>query len=338
MFVRGDNPMDWSITLFKIAGIRVRAHMLFVLYVVFEVVAAALQQGQLGPGYRALSIGALFTLVLLHEFGHCLVCRWVGGTADDILLWPLGGLAFCRPPHRWKASLATTLGGPAVNAVLVPVLGALVLSTGTGWDGLIFNLFKYEATLVQLNLTSWWAVGVWSLYYVNLALLAFNMLVPMFPMDAGRVVQELLWARVGYAKSMWISTTVGLAGAAVLAVLGMTTNQTTLIMIAIFGGLTCYSERQKLRYLRWQEEEESPWAASAQARWRPDADARAGTPPEVPEDFDPDAAARKARAALEAEQTEVDRILAKIARAGMASLSRAEKATLEGASARKRRG
>lgn len=34
----------------------------------------------------------LFAIVLLHEFGHALACRSVGGKAERILLWPLGGL------------------------------------------------------------------------------------------------------------------------------------------------------------------------------------------------------------------------------------------------------
>jgi hypothetical protein len=42
----------------------------------------------------------LFALVLLHEFGHALACRQVGGTANQIVLWPLGGVAYVEPPPR----------------------------------------------------------------------------------------------------------------------------------------------------------------------------------------------------------------------------------------------
>lgn len=35
----------------------------------------------------------LFT-VLTHELGHCMAARQVGGHAESILLWPLGGLAY----------------------------------------------------------------------------------------------------------------------------------------------------------------------------------------------------------------------------------------------------
>ena len=43
---------------------------------------------------------ALFSIVLLHEFGHALACRQVGGKADQIVLWPLGGVAYVAPPPR----------------------------------------------------------------------------------------------------------------------------------------------------------------------------------------------------------------------------------------------
>ena len=37
---------------------------------------------------------ALFLIVLIHEFGHTLACRQVGGQANQIVLWPLGGVAY----------------------------------------------------------------------------------------------------------------------------------------------------------------------------------------------------------------------------------------------------
>ncbi len=46
-------------------------------------------------GWAALMYGpVLLGTVLIHELGHALAARRVGGHADGILLWPLGGLAF----------------------------------------------------------------------------------------------------------------------------------------------------------------------------------------------------------------------------------------------------
>src|SRR6185369_11749806 len=76
---------------------------------------------------------ALFGIVLLHEFGHALACRSVGGRADTIVLWPLGGIAFVAPPPRPGAVLWSIAAGPLVNVVLVPVTVALFWFS-PGWQ------------------------------------------------------------------------------------------------------------------------------------------------------------------------------------------------------------
>lgn len=328
-----ENPLAWAIPLYRVGGITVKVHVMFVLYIALELLFANARANAIGMGYTALFMGTLFVIVLLHEYGHCLACRFVGGEADEILLWPLGGLASCRPPHHWKASLVTTLGGPTVNVVLWPVLGLGVLASGIGWDGVLFNPLFPNQALVKLNLDAWWKVALWEAYYVNLMLLAFNMLCVMFPLDAGRVVQELLWGRLGYRRSMEIAATAGLGVAGVLAVLGMVTQQTTLLSVAIFGGVICYGERQKLRWMGDELDEESPFAASL---------GRAGSfrvsEPEVETPKGPSRAELKRQEEERRHQEEVDRILAKIKASGMASLTRGERATLERDTEKKRGG
>src|SRR5262245_1985886 len=93
--------------LFRIFGIDVYIHYLWILVAVFEVQSRR-------NDYRSLVWNiaeylSLFAIVLLHEFGHALACRSVGGRADMIMLWPLGGVAFVQPPPRpgaWLWSIA----------------------------------------------------------------------------------------------------------------------------------------------------------------------------------------------------------------------------------------
>lgn len=333
-FFAQENPLAWAVPLWRVGGITVKVHVFFVLYIVMELLFANARPNAIGVGYTALFLGTLFVIVLLHEYGHCLACRFVGGEADEILMWPLGGLASCRPPHNWKASLVTTLGGPTVNVVLWPILGLGVLASGAGWGGVLFNPFYPSAALATLSLEQWWKVAIWWAYYVNLMLLAFNMLCVMFPLDAGRVVQELLWGRIGYRRSMEIATTAGLVVAGALVILGMVTQQTTLLSIAIFGGIVCYTEKQRIKWMGDVAEEESPFAASLGrvgggggfGRDEEDEDVVRG----------PSRAEVKRREEEERHQVEVDRILAKIKASGMASLSKGERKTLERDTAKKR--
>src|SRR5262245_9561031 len=100
--------------------IRVVIHWTFVLYAAFS-----LLQTKSNLGFHIAFMVLLFGTVLLHEFGHALSCRWVGGESPLIILWPLGGLAFVQPPPKAWAHLVTTVCGPLVNAILWPVCWAL---------------------------------------------------------------------------------------------------------------------------------------------------------------------------------------------------------------------
>jgi len=113
--------LNWSFPIGRYLGIQVRVHITFVLLVVFEMI----QQGD--PAWTLRWTGLLFLSVLLHEFGHCLACRSVGGQADEILMWPLGGLAFCRPPRRPWPEFVTVAWGPLVNVILASISYGVLL-------------------------------------------------------------------------------------------------------------------------------------------------------------------------------------------------------------------
>lgn len=324
LFIDGDDFYSWSLPLMKVIGIRVRVHLFYVIYIAATLIWS-LRQDSIGFVYAAMAMGTLFVLVLLHEFGHCLACRWVGGEADRILMWPLGGLASCRPPHRWTAALATTLAGPGVNLALVPVLGAAVFAVGGGWSEVVFNPFDPKKALVLSPFRGHVQVLVWWAYYTNWLLLLFNMLLPMFPMDGGRVVQELLWPRVGYRRSMLIATNLGLFLAVPVGLFGLMGGSSVLFAIALFAGLHCYQERMRIRMLD-VDGPLSGYGYAGAVRADEESQRRAYE------------RARRQQEREQKERAEVDRILSKIAREGMASLTRAERKTLQRETERKRQG
>src|SRR5205809_8126109 len=119
-----------SIRLFRIAGINLYLHWSW-----FVVAAIELQQrsgSYKSPAWNAVEYVALFVIVLLHEFGHALACRQVGGQANQIVLWPLGGVAYVSPPQRPGATLWSIAAGPLVNVALAPVL-TVVVALGAAW-------------------------------------------------------------------------------------------------------------------------------------------------------------------------------------------------------------
>ena len=121
-----------SFRLFRFAGIEVFLHWSWFLIAAYEV--QVWRSMFSSPVWAALLYLGLFSLVTLHEFGHALACRQVGGRADRIVLWPLGGIAFVSPPPRAGAMLWSIAAGPLVNVFLAPILSfAFHAAAGAGW-------------------------------------------------------------------------------------------------------------------------------------------------------------------------------------------------------------
>lgn len=334
VFGDGENPLSWSLPLYTAWGIRVRIHIVFIIMVVGELLWS-LAKDRMGPGQMAVGMTSLFVLVLLHEYGHCIACRRVGGTADQILMWPLGGLATCAPPHNWKADLITTIGGPAVNFILWPVFAAGILSLGIGWSAIIFNPFAPRHAISEVAI----AMGgqgpvlrqvarwLWWLYYTNAILFLFNMSLVMYPFDAGRILHALMWRKMGHRRATAVAVKAGLVTAVVLFVLAIPADDSGRLMgVAVFGGITCWIEARRLRM-----------ATGDPALEAYDFERGFKGFPEEDDDEKPDRRSERRRQKEEEDQQELDRILAKIASSGMGSLTKAEKRWLERATERRRR-
>jgi Zn-dependent protease len=124
------DPMTWTFPLGRMFGIRINVHVLMPLVLVGLILRVTVgKDAAVTFGEALVMSGLLLLSVLLHELGHCFAARSVDGDATEVLLWPLGGLAYCDVPHTPRANLITALGGPAVNLGLcVVAAGALVFA------------------------------------------------------------------------------------------------------------------------------------------------------------------------------------------------------------------
>ena len=211
-----------AIRLFRVAGIDVFLHWSWFVVAVFEINGRARTYSSLA--FNVFEYLALFFIVLLHEYGHALACRQVGGIADRIVLWPLGGVAYVNPPPRPGATLWSIAAGPLVNVVLVPVLSLLgILSRSLGWATAVPD---FQALLR----------AVW---FINFALLIFNML-PIYPLDGGQILRSLLWYVLGRARSLMVAAIIGLAGVAAFIGLALWTRSVWYGAIAAFMLMNCW--------------------------------------------------------------------------------------------------
>jgi Zn-dependent protease len=223
-----------SIHLFRFAGVNVFLHWSWFVVAYFQIgYRANLPNGYTSWHWMALEYLALFAIVLLHEFGHALACRSVGGRADQIILWPLGGVAFVDPPPRPGATLWSIAAGPLVNVGLMPVLVVLwMLGKALHWHELDPNLFNFISMLCLMN-------G---------ALFCFNML-PIFPLDGGQILQSILWFWLGRARSLMVTSAIGLAAsvAAIVLLLVYARGEIWLLIMAVFVVFNCWRGLQQAR-------------------------------------------------------------------------------------------
>jgi Zn-dependent protease len=192
-----------SFRLFRLAGITVFVHWMWFVVAFLEVQWRS--DAYSSRGWNVLEYLSLFGIVLLHEFGHALACRSVGGTARHILLWPVGGIAYISPPARPGAVLWSIAAGPLVNCLFVPVLLGLIL-----WRGLpltaplgIYAGVPLPAEAMDVDRYLCYV------FALNLGLLALNLL-PIFPLDGGQILWAVLWFFVGRWQSLQLVSFVGM--------------------------------------------------------------------------------------------------------------------------------
>jgi Zn-dependent protease len=211
-----------SIRLFSFNGIDLFLHWSWFLVAVIEIKGWARSYSSLT--WNVLEYLALFLIVMLHEFGHALACRQVGGTANQIVLWPLGGVAFVDPPPRPGATLWSIAAGPLVNVALMPVLSLLWLaSRSLGWAAAMPNA---HALLVTI-------------FWINVGLLVFNML-PIYPLDGGQILRSLLWFVLGRARSLMVATVLGFIGVAGFIGLALWRQSVWFGVLAVFMLMNCW--------------------------------------------------------------------------------------------------
>jgi len=188
--------LRWSINLFRVFGIQLAVHGSFLLLLAYAGVAGWQDGGGWSGAFASvLLVSLFFVCVILHELGHALTARRFGVRVPRILLLPIGGIAeFDRIPRQPAQELLITAAGPAVNFLLAGCLG-LAAGLPPGWP-LSAEFQDTVRGFAQLLMT-------W-----NLGMGLFNLL-PIFPMDGGRILRALLAVKLPYLRATFWAALVG---------------------------------------------------------------------------------------------------------------------------------
>lgn len=311
-----------SLKIGRLFGITIRLHMLFVIWVGYNVLIAGDDWTDTLRFYLLL-----FGVVLCHEFGHCFGARIVGGHADNILLWPLGGLAYAEAPPRPWPQFVTLAAGPLVNFIFALLSGAVFL--------LLVYYENWFGTPAPAYLETAWDRWLSTFFILNVVLFCFNLL-PIFPLDGGQLLRTILWPFMGVHRATILATQVGIVGSCVLGGLGVMWSQWMLVAIAIFGGLTSLQHYRAARaglfaerflgasqVLRNKPQRRGFWSRVFGGRARPAVKRQSAEAPATGQ-YDPVAPDSPATAAAE-----LNRLMQKVTEDGPGSLSYVERQRLE---------
>jgi Zn-dependent protease len=248
----------WSLPVARLFGVDVRVHLAYPVVIVPMVLRVSLQDNV--AWNESIAVAAIMTLsILAHEFGHVFAARYVGGESDEIMLWPLGGLARANfLPNTPRANFIFALGGPLVNLAILAVTTVLLAvcfdhpyapplnPIWKGWasQGGAFVLPTWEG-YGQPTTSYWLAFLVW-VAWIQWFLSAFNLLLIGWPWDSGAMLRAGLWPRIGYEQATQVAVTLGIFVAAILFMASLFTSEPLLIGLALYGGACCWMEWLRL--------------------------------------------------------------------------------------------
>jgi Zn-dependent protease len=137
---------------------------------------------QLGLRLGLAATLVLFLSILFHEFCHVLAARKTGGSGDEILIWPLGGLAWVQPAATFQSQFWTPAVGPLSNFVLFLITLPAVISLGAP-PGTFHPIYVPD---LPFTASSWPSDFLFLACSLNLKLTLLNLL-PIHPLDGSQV-------------------------------------------------------------------------------------------------------------------------------------------------------
>ncbi len=178
----------------RLAGLEIRIHVSWAIILAVIVVSAGAQVGNLDPSSPMpvrWGIGVVVAVLFLvsamaHELGHALVARQRSVPTEAVVVYFLGApaspdLMTVRP----RDEVAIAVAGPLVSiGIGIGFIGIAVIAAALGDSGPAMIVGRVALVVGTLDL----ALGVLNL-------------IPAFPLDGGRVVRGLAWARSGDARA-----------------------------------------------------------------------------------------------------------------------------------------
>ena len=180
-----------ALPIARLFGFEIRIHVSWAIILAVIAVTTATQVARIAPGIGTAGGWAIGTIVatafllsaLAHELGHALAARHVGLPGGPIIVYFFGGAATSRlETTRPRDEILVAIAGPIVSLVVGGAFMVVALAGDLAGAGAMQAIGRVAFVIGAMNL-----------------LLGGINLLPAFPLDGGRIVRGLAWARTGDA-------------------------------------------------------------------------------------------------------------------------------------------
>lgn len=194
---------------------RIKLNIFFILFLFVSCIIGWLQQSLI-----------MFAGVIIHEFGHVLIAKKLRIKVYEVELMPYGGVSRMEELSKLGgiAEAVVSAAGPASSLILA----------------LTFGFFREYSEVLE------------SVYRYNLIICLFNLL-PVIPLDGGKIARNLLCFFIGYRQATKILASAGKITAFLLLVsnicmLAAGSRSGALIIAAVFLYLGALKEEKNSSY------------------------------------------------------------------------------------------
>jgi Zn-dependent protease len=204
-------------------GIHISIHWTFILVIVWFVIVNLLSgTNSSGWIWSLIMIISLLTSIFIHDMAQAFVAAFFNIEIDRLILLPVGGLpSISLKPKRKIHELLMLAAGPAANLMIASFLMIFLRPYLAYWNepeniGVAYAgnfLFQFQ--------------------FINLSLGLLNLL-PVFPMDGGRILDAFLEKRYSSEKAVRIVNIISIIAAFNFLMAGVITLRYPLFMIGLF--------------------------------------------------------------------------------------------------------
>lgn len=238
----------------RLFGIDIYVHGTFWLLPALVIFTGLAAEEPVNISFNLALLFGIFACVGLHELGHALAASWYGIKTRDITFYPIGGMARLENmPKKPLPEIVVALAGPAVNLALASVI-AIGMVAG------IVPIPRLSGEIIEASALAMFATRMLE---ANLILLGFNLL-PVFPMDGGRVLRAVLQLFTDRLTATEAAANVGALFAALMFIVGiMVPGLFMLSILSIFVFLVGRAELAGVRYELQQRRRSAHWATGS---------------------------------------------------------------------------